>query len=190
MKLLGNITLGLVALALCVGEAKAENAFEVKTVGVVDVKKIMDESIASKSAQKEVTAIKDKYFLEIKEQDKKLQARQQELVQQKKAMAPEAFNKEVMEFQSKIGEQKAIAQRKQKVIEAAFVKSLELIKQETVNVVKEVAKEKKLDMVVPTSQLLYSKDGIDITDEVLKRLNKKLTKVNINIKSDIVPQKR
>ena len=45
-------------------------------------------------------------------------------------------------------------------------------------------------MVVPTSQLLYSKDGIDITDEVLKRLNKKLTKVNINIKSDIVPQKR
>ncbi len=162
----------------------AENKYEVKSIAVVDLKKIMDQSLAAKTAQKEINTIKDKYFSQIKSQDEALQKRQKELLEQKKALSAEAFGKKVEEFKKKIEQERMNAAKKQKIIEAAFGKSLELIKNETVKVVKEIAAEKKLDMVVPTSQLLYGKSTLDISDEVLKRLNKRLTKVNINIKGE------
>lgn len=169
-------------LSIFSGVAKAESNYEVKNVGVVDLKRIMDESLAAKTAQKEINSIKEKYFAEIKKHDKELQGRQKELMDQKKAISADAFNKKVAEFRDRIDQERNDAAKKQKVIEAAFAKSLELIKDETVKVVTEIAQERKLDLVVPTSQLLFGRKGLDISDEVLKRLNQRLTKVNINIK--------
>jgi len=164
--------------------ATPENGFSVKTVAVVDVKRIIDESKAAKAAQKEVTALKDKYIKQIQDQDKKLKDRQKELVDQQKALSKEAFDKKVNEFKEKvITERKGVVQ-KQKILEAAFMKSLELIRDETIKVVGEIAKEKGIDMVIPTSQLLYNKQGIDISDEVLKKLNERLTKVDIKINQE------
>lgn len=183
---LKNLLLAGILLALFPANSFAEEAsspYEVKTVAVVDLKKIMDQSLAAKTAQKEINSIKEKYLAEIKSQDKQLQQRQKELMEQKKALSEVAFGKKLEEFRNKINQERMTAAKKQKVIEAAFAKSLELIKDETVKVVSQIAKEKKLDMVVPTSQLLYGKPQLDISDEVLKRLNQNLTKVNINIKS-------
>ncbi len=163
---------------------EAANKYEVKNMAVVDLKKIIDQSLAAKTAQKEINSIKERYFSEIKKQDESLQKRQKELLEQKKAISAEAFGKKVEEFKTKIDQERTTAAKKQKIIEAAFAKSLELIKDETVKVVVEIAKERKLDMVVPTSQLLYGKPGLDISDEVLKKLNQRLTKVNINIKGE------
>ncbi len=163
------------------------SAYEVKKVAVVDIKKVMDESIASKDAQDEINSIKDKYYKEIEAADKQLQTRRKELTEQKSAMSADAFAKKVNEFENKVQSERKEAARKQKVVESAFMKSLELIRDETLKVVYEVAEEKNLDMVVPTSQLLYSKKGIDITDEVIVKLNARLTKVNINIKAEDMP---
>ncbi len=178
-----NILTGLVcAVLLAAAPLSASAQFEVKTVAVVDIKRIIDDSAAAKTAQKEVTALKDKYFKEIKNQDTLLQKRQKELMDQKKALSADAFNKKVGEFKTKVDQERAEVTRKQKIVETAFVKSLELIRDETMKVVKEVAAEKNIDIVIPTSQLLHSKEGLDITDEVLTRLNKRLTKVDINVK--------
>lgn len=40
------------------------------------------------------------------------------------------------------------------------------------SIVAEIAKEKNLDIIVPSSQTLYFKDELDITAEVLASLNK------------------
>lgn len=177
-----SVALLFANIAIAHAEEKS-SPFEVKRVAVVDVKQVMDESVAAKAAQKEIASIKDKYLDEIKASDKKLQDRRKELLDQKKVMDEKTFNKKVSEFESKVQQERVAAAKKQKIVEAAFVKSLELIRDETLKIVAEIAKDKNYDLVMPTSQLLYSNSGADITDEVLKKINERLTKVNINIKN-------
>jgi outer membrane protein len=172
----------LVAMNLVAAPAVQAEDFEVKTVAVVNVKRIIDESTAAKTAKEQIEKLKTKYMAEIKEQEKKLQARGKELVEQKKALSAEAWGKKSQEFNEKVKGESKEAQKKQKVVEAALVKSLEVIRDETIKVVAEIAKEKKIDLVIPNSQLLFSKSGLDISDEVLKKLNERLTKVDINVK--------
>lgn len=172
-----------ISIALLASNSQAaEQNFEVKTIAVVDVKKIIDESLAAKTAKAEVEKLKNKYIAEIKANEKKLQDRQKELIEQKKALSADAFNKKVAEFRQKVADERQSAAKKEKVLESAFIKSLELIRDETIKVVAEIAKAKNIDMVVPTSQLLFAKQGNDISSEVLTNLNKKLSKVDINIK--------
>ena len=172
----------LLVLILAAQPAMAGDDFEVKNIAVVDLKKILDESKAAKTAQKEIADIKTKYMNEIKAEDKKLVDSRKSILNQRKALSEAAFNKRVAEFEKKIREERTKAAKKQKVIEEAFVKSLQLIKDETVKIVNDIAKEKELDLVIPTAQVLYTKPGIDITADVLNRLDRRLTKVNINIK--------
>lgn len=160
----------------------ADQNFEIKTIAVVDVKKIIDESLAAKAAKEQVQKLKNKYITEIKANEKKLQDRQKELTEQKKVMSQQAFEKKVIEFRQRVNQERQAAQQKEKILESAFVKSLELIRDETIKVVEKIAKEKNIDMVVPTSQLLFSKEGNNISAEVLAGLNKNLSKVDINVK--------
>jgi Skp family chaperone for outer membrane proteins len=44
------------------------------------------------------------------------------------------------------------------------------------DIIAEISKEKELDLIVPASQTLYYNDNLDISAEVLKRLNKKIRK--------------
>jgi Skp family chaperone for outer membrane proteins len=163
--------------------AKA-NQFEVKQFAIVDIKHVMDESEAAKSVRKEIDTLRQKFLDEVKETNKKLAARDKELASQKKVLSADAFKKKVDEFKSRIEKEKESSNKKQKVMETAFMKALEAVKAETLKTVAEIAKEKNIDMVVPSSQLLYAKNTADITLLVIERLNKKITKVDINIKDD------
>ena len=45
-----------------------------------------------------------------------------------------------------------------------------------------LSKEQGFDVALPSSQVLYGKETLDISDEVLARLNKQLPKVAIEVK--------
>ena len=47
------------------------------------------------------------------------------------------------------------------------------------DIIAEISKEKDIELIVPTSQTLFYKDEMDISAEVLKKLNKKITKVDV-----------
>jgi outer membrane protein len=64
-------------------------------------------------------------------------------------------------------------------LDKAFSGALEQIQTTVGTIVKEVAAEKKMNAVLSSSQVLYSEAGMDITDEVLKRLDTKLPTVAV-----------
>ena len=47
------------------------------------------------------------------------------------------------------------------------------------DIIADIAKDKDLDVIVPAAQALYYKDELDITEEVLGKLNKKITKIDV-----------
>ncbi|MDX1949277.1 MAG: OmpH family outer membrane protein [Rickettsiales bacterium] len=167
-------------LAFAVNSANAQN-FDVKTIATVDLKKIVDESKAAKAAEEEVKRIQQKYVSETKSQEDALKKNEEQLKAQQKAMSQEAFAKKVQEFRVKLMNSQREVMKKRKILETAYIKALELVRNETIKIIAEIAKEKNVDVVIAKGQLLFAKDNYDISNEVLERLNKKLAKVNISV---------
>ena len=149
------------------------------TIGVLDVEKIVKESIAMRDIQGKVTKKQDEYQKDVTKKQKDLEAEQKKLEGKKNILAKEAFEKEMKKFEEKVDDLKAFVYKKQNSLKKASMDSMSKVNDKIKDIIAEISKEKDVDLIVPTSQTLFYKDEMDISAEVLKRLNKKITKVDV-----------
>jgi len=148
-------------------------------IGVLDVDKIIQESSAVVDIQKKVDAKKIAYETEINKKQSQLEAEQKKLEDKKITLSKEAFEKEVKGFEAKVDDLKTYIDRKQNSLKKASIDAMSKVNDKVKTIVSDIAKEKELDTIIPASQTLYFKDELDITADVLSRLNKKITKVEV-----------
>jgi Skp family chaperone for outer membrane proteins len=161
----------------------SDNPFVMNGFAIVDIQKILDEAAASKSAAKQVLELKQKYAKESQAKIEELKKSEAQIKSQQKALSQEAFALKVKDFQAKFNEGQKDAMKKKRIVENAYAKALELIRSAVVMVISEISAERKIDLVLAKGQILYARNGVDITDEVLERLDKKLSKVNITVQN-------
>jgi Skp family chaperone for outer membrane proteins len=168
-----------VFLALTIYLLTSYNVAFGSQIGVLDVDKIIQESSAVVDIQKKVDAKKIAYENEINKKQSQLEAEQKKLEDKKITLSKEAFEKEVKGFEAKVDDLKTYIDRKQNSLKKASIDAMSKVNDKVKTIVSEIAKEKELDTIIPASQTLYFKDELDITAEVLSRLNKKITKVEV-----------
>lgn len=168
-----------VFLALLVYLLTSYNLAVASQIGVLDVDKIIQESSAVVDIQKKVDAKKVSYENEINKKQSQLEGEQKKLEDKKITLSKEAFEKEVKGFEAKVDDLKTYIDRKQNSLKKASIDAMSKVNDKVKTIVSEIAKEKELDTIIPASQTLYFKDELDITAEVLSRLNKKITKVEV-----------
>ncbi|NBV05618.1 MAG: OmpH family outer membrane protein [Proteobacteria bacterium] len=149
------------------------------SIAVLDVEKIVKESTAMREIQSKVTKKQDEYQKEVTKKQKDLEAEQKKLESKKTLLAKEAFEKETKKFEDKVDSLKAFVDKKQNSLKKASIDSMSKVNDKIKDIIAEISKEKDIDLIVPTSQTLFYKDEMDISAEVLKRLNKKVTKVDV-----------
>ena len=164
----------LTALALASSPALADS-----NLGVVNVAKIMQDSKAATSVRNQLQAKQKAFQSELDSTEKDLLAEDQGLVKQKDKVEKDAFDKKVKAFREKDATAQRQVQEKKGQLDKAFAASLEEIQKNVLDIVKQVSAEKKLTLVVSSAQVLYGDPSLDITDEVLKRLDSKLPNVAV-----------
>lgn len=172
-----QVFLSLVALTLATVfavPAHAETA-----IGVVNITKIMAESSAAKSIRDQLQSKQKAFQSELDNKEKALLKEDQELSKQQPNMEKAAFEQKVKDFRAKAAAAQREIQNKKAQLDKAFAGALEQIQTNVVNITQEVAKEKKLNIVVSASQVLYADSALDVTPDVLSRLNKKLPSVSL-----------
>jgi outer membrane protein len=148
-------------------------------VGVVNVAKIMRDSKAAVSVRNQLQAKQKAFQAELDGKEKALLAEDQALVKQKDSTDKAAFEKKVKDFREKAAAEQRGVQAKKAALDKSFAAALEDIQKNVLDIVKQVAAEKKLNLVVSSAQVLYSDNSLDVTDEVLKRLDSKLPTVAV-----------
>ncbi len=166
-------------LALAIYFLTSHNVAFSAQIGVLDVDKIIQESSAVVDIQKKVDTKKISYEAEINKKQSQLENEQKKLEDKKITLSKEAFEKEVKAFETKVDDLKTYIDRKQNSLKKASIDAMSKVNDKVKNIVSDIAKEKELDAIIPASQTLYFKDEFDITAEVLSRLNKKITKVEV-----------
>jgi outer membrane protein len=148
-------------------------------VGVLDVEKIVKESAAMREIQNKVSKKQDEYQKEVTKKQTTLEAEQKKIEGKKNVLSKEAFEKESQTFEKKVDDLKAFVEKRQNSLKKASLDGMSKVNDKIKDIIADISKEKDLDIIVPASQALYYKDELDISAEVLSKLNKKITKVDV-----------
>lgn len=158
-----------------------------ETIAVVNIQQIMKDSTAAQSVREQLQSKQKSFQAEITKKEEQLQKEDQELGKQRSVLSKEAFEEKARSFRSKATEVQKEVQSKKSMLDGAFERALGDIQSATTGIIADMAKEKGFIMAVPTSQILYADTKLDISAEVLKRLNEKLPKLDVKFEA---PEKK
>lgn len=153
------------------------------SIAIVNVQKIMHDAAAAKSASDQLEKKQKSYQDELKKKDDALQKEEQELTKQKNVLSKEAFEEKTRAFRGKVTDIQKEVQSKKALLDNAYARALADIQKAVTDIIADMAKEKGFTLAIPTSQLLYAENKLDISDEVLSRLNKKLPKLDVKFEA-------
>ncbi len=148
-------------------------------IAVLDIEKIAKESKAVHDIQGKVTKKQEEYQKEITKRQASLESDQKKLEAKKNQLSKEAFEKEQKEFEKKIDSLKELVDKRQNSLKKASADSMAKVNDKMKDIITELAKEKSLTLILPASQVVFSADNLDISAEVLEKLNKKVTKIDV-----------
>jgi len=161
--------------------AKAEEAkLSPAVIAIVDMQKLQDESTAYKGLVKQ----RDKYVAELKaevsKEETSLRKMEQDINKERSILTQEELNKKIETFRTKMMEFQQKVQAKQEAIYKSFMDAGLKIQNEALNpAVAEIAEKKGANMITGSSQMMQFAPEFDITEEVIKLMNKKLPKVTM-----------
>lgn len=149
-------------------------------IAVLNIQEIMRDSLAAKSIRQKLEDKQKSFQAEMSAKEQDLQEKERNLAKQRSVLAPEEFEKKVKEFRDQATQAQRDVQNKRAQLDKAFADALADIQKSVVGIVEDMSKEHQFTAVIPTSQLLYANPELDITSEVLQKLNKELPSVTVN----------
>lgn len=180
---LNNSFLRLILLAiLLVAPNLNAQAAEGLKIAVVDIQNVLDHSIAVVELRKSMDSLSEKLHGEMSKKESSLKKLEAEIVKKRGILKDEEFDKEVNDFYKKVSETQHEMQQKKAKLEQAHAEAIKVVHQNTLDIIANLAKEKKFSVALPIAQILYTDDNLDITKEVIVRLNKKIQKIELNYK--------
>ncbi len=160
--------------------AQAENAkLPSPIIAIVDVQRILQESLAAKSAQKQLDAQRLQFQNEISGEENGLRKAEQELAKQRASLSTEAYAEREQQLRQRFVAVENHVSSRRKVLDKSFSDSMNAVRTALLEVVGATARERGANLVIVKQQALWTDQPLDITDEVLKRLDKKMPKVDV-----------
>jgi len=146
----------------------------------LDFKYVLNNSTAGKKAQTFLKTKLDKGIKNLQEKEKKILSEEKKIIEQKKILSPEDYKNKVNDLRSKVSSlQKERSSLLNNVAKQRTKAKNELLK--NLNpIIKEYMKEKNIRMVIDKKSLLLADENLEITDEIIKRLDKKLKSIKLN----------
>lgn len=151
-------------------------------IAVIDSQRVNREAAALKNARQQLEQFRFSFQSEIAKEEEKLRAEEQEIARQRSVLSPEAFEQRRQTFQAKVVDlQKRIQERSQS-LEKMLNGVREQVTVQVIEILKGLAAERGFNMVLDRAQVqIFIGDSIDITPEVLKRLDQRLPTVKVNL---------
>ncbi|MBQ2845470.1 MAG: OmpH family outer membrane protein [Alphaproteobacteria bacterium] len=146
----------------------------------------MDAILADASALKDLRAQKEKYENELRDEltkdQKELEKEKKEIEESQDILSREALQRRVVEYQEKVTKlQRELTERAQSV-EQSYQKALaELQAKHLDPIIEGVINKKNLSLVIDgrMARIGTGVEGLDITDEVIKAFDKKISKMKM-----------
>ena len=152
----------------------------VPSIAIVDVEGVMRESLAVKSARKQLDEIAKGLQQEIASEEEKLRSAEQKLQQQRALLTPEKYAEERQALQERAAALQQRARQMRTSLDRGMAQTMQRIQIVLFDEVGKLSEELGVNLVLPRSQIVVAVDSFNITAESLKRLNARLKDVEMN----------
>ncbi|MAI14734.1 MAG: hypothetical protein CMM15_12000 [Rhodospirillaceae bacterium] len=159
--------------------AQVSSELEPVSLAVVDFRGVLAKSEAARNIRLAVDEKREelrKYFLEV---ENSLRDEQKNLSKKRSIVTAEAFEQRARNLKEKAQSAQKLAQTSNQKLKKSFDQAMDKVQKELLSIVAEVAEETGVGVVLFRSAIVIAVKKLDISKEVLQRLNKKLPEVKV-----------
>jgi Skp family chaperone for outer membrane proteins len=155
-------------------------------IAVLDVQQVLRRAVAAKRIRKVMEARRKKFEEEISEERLQLKGEENQFRKQSTILSPEATNNKRRVLENKVSDLRRKAEQKRGILNRAFNGATRELRQEIAKVLADLMKERNITITLARKAVLVFDQRLNVTEEVLKRLDKSLPNLKIDFKN---PQK-
>ncbi len=145
----------------------------------LDFKLILNKSVAGKKAQDFLKNKLDKGIQSLQAKEKNLLEEEKKIIQQKKVLSEDEYKKKILDLRSKVSSLQKDRNKLLRNVAEQRSKARDTLLKNLNPIINDFMKEKKIRMVVDKKSLLLADENLDITNEIMDLLNKKLKSINL-----------
>ena len=163
--------------------AQISSELEPVSLAVVDFRGVLSKSEAARNIRSVVDEKRQelrKYFLEV---ENSLRDEQKNLSKKRSIVTAEAFEQRARNLKEKAQSAQKLAQTSNQKLKKSFDQAMDKVQKELLRIVAEVAEESGVGVVLFRSAIVIAVKKLDISKEVLQRLNKKLPDVKVRFET-------
>lgn len=153
-------------------------------IGVLNMDKLRKESQAINAVRKEIEAYRSKIHSEITALQTKIMEEDAELSSNKDKMPRDVFVERRGELQLNINKLHELARRRRESLDNAYISAMDVVNDSVNKILKKVANEHHFALIINSDQVSFFQGSLDVTDTVVKMLNKELPTLKVPIKLD------
>ena len=151
------------------------------SIAVLDLNKVLLDAKAAKKAAEEIDIIAKGIENELIKSDENMINEQNKLIEAQSIMAPEAFELKRKEYEEKVQNYNIERQNKlisvEKLVESSRNEILERLKP----ILETMSENKGITVILEKGTVLLNAEAMDITDDVIKALNKELPQIEVTL---------
>jgi outer membrane protein len=182
LRLLTPLVAGLVAAILAspwpLGGVRAQS-LPAAVVAVIDYQRLLRESAAARSIREQIESRRKAYQEEISKEQQRLQEADKELAKQRSLVSPEALTGKRREMEEGMAGLQKLVQERRRELDSASAAALNEVKRALLEVLAALADERGFNLVLPVSEVIWAPARMDVTEEVLSKLNERLPDVQV-----------
>ncbi len=161
--------------------ATASQSMEVRRIGLADLNGILRAADANVKVRELLDTQRQKFQDEFSLVEAELQQTERDLMSKRELLSAEEYDKQIKAFQARVTQLQQDIQRKRQAIDNAYQKAQSDIRAEALSIITEIARDMNLDLVLNREASLIFLPHLNISDEVLTRLNERTKNARIEI---------
>ena len=157
-------------------------AMRVDRIGLVDLDGVLRKSTGTQKVRQLLDEQRSEFQKEFSIRETALQETERTLLVDKEFISAEEFNRRLKAFEDEVADVQRQIQNRRQALDRAFQEAQREIRALALEIVKEIAAERKLDLVMSQESALIFRPALNISDEVYRRLEKRTENATIEIK--------
>lgn len=148
-------------------------------IAILDVERVRRTASAVKAIHSQLGSHVDAYRAETQKEEQEIRSAQEELARKRTVLSPEAYAEERRKLEEQlVGAQGRVQERRQ-ALERVNAAAMQQVQGVLESIVSEIASEQNLTLILRKDQVVFLSPDLEITDQVLQRLDQQLPTVRV-----------
>lgn len=175
---IGALLAGVLTVPWSIGGALAQK-LPTAIVAVIDYQRVLRDAAAARSIRDQIEARRKAYQDEISKQEQRLNEADKAVTKQRSLLTPEAYAEKRRQYEKDVAQVQTMVQQRRRELDTVSAAALNQVRKALIEVVTNIADERGFNVVLPSSNVLFFARKIDLTDEVLRKLDARLPNVRV-----------